>query len=161
MGSPPIKIRRYLCSDFGSRWGKWAELEDWIFTERRVRFYATGVVVAYVFSLAWRFVHGQWIILSDGRLRCTDFGWMWLSGIFSTSGAPAEIYDYSAFSAAQIALFGHENCPFIPQFDYPPTSLFITYLLGFMPYLVAFAVWNLVTFLLYGAGVYAIIPRRA
>ncbi|HEX3415772.1 MAG TPA: hypothetical protein VHT21_05120, partial [Stellaceae bacterium] len=61
-------------------------LEDWIFTERRVRFYGTGVVVAYLISLAWRYFHGQWIFLSDGRLRCVDFGWMWLSGRFAVAG---------------------------------------------------------------------------
>jgi hypothetical protein len=136
-------------------------LEDWIFTERRVRFYGTGVVVAYLISLAWRYFHGQWIFLSDGRLRCVDFGWMWLSGRFAVAGDSSQIFDYSTFSAAQIALFGHDNCPFITPYVYPPTYLFMTYFLGFMPYLIAFGVWVLVTLFLYGTAVYTIIPRRA
>jgi hypothetical protein len=136
-----------------------AAIEDQIFTDRRVRFYGIGVAVAYALSLAWRLVRGQWAILPDGRLRCIDFGWMWVSGNFANSTAPIEIYDYSKFAAAQLALFGPQNCPFIPQFDYPPTSLFITYPLGWMSYLVAFPVWMFATFLLYEAAIYAIIPR--
>ena len=142
-------------------WNRSAEIEDQIFTERRIRFYGTGVAVAYAVSLAWRLVHGQWVILPDGRPRCIDFGWMWLSGRFAVSGNSAKIFDYSTFSAAQIALFGHDNCPFITPYVYPPTYLFMTYFLGFMPYLIAFAAWVLATLFLYGTAVYAIIPRRA
>lgn len=145
----------------GSRSYKWAQIEDRIFTERRIRFYGSGVAVAYSLSLAWRLVHGQWVILPDGRLRCVDFGWMWLSGRFAVSGDPAQIFDYSTFSAAQLALFGHNNCPFITPYVYPPTYLFVTYFLGFMPYLIAFGTWVLATLFLYGTAVYTIIPRRA
>ncbi len=136
-------------------------IEDRIFTERRVKFYGVGVTVAYGLSLAWRLVHGQWVILPDGRLRCVDFGWMWLSSKFALSGNSAQIFDYSTFSAAQAALFGHNNCPFITPYVYPPTYLFVTYFLGFMPYLTAFGAWILATLFLYGTAVYTIIPRRA
>ena len=137
------------------------EFEARIFTERRIRFYGCGVAVAYALSLAWRLVHGQWVILPDGRLRCIDFGWMWLSGRLAVSGNSTQIFDYSTFSAAQIALFGHDNCPFITPYVYPPIYLFMTYFLGFMPYLIAFAVWVLATLFLYGTAVYTIIPRGA
>ena len=136
-------------------------IEDKIFTERRIQFYGTGVVIAYALSLAWRLAHGQWIFLSDGRPRCVDFGWMWLSSRFAVSGDPAQIFDYPTFSAAQIALFGHDNCPWITPYVYPPTYLFMTYFLGFMPYLVAFGAWVLTTLSVYGTAVYTIIPRRA
>jgi Glycosyltransferase family 87 len=137
------------------------EIEDKSFTERRISFYGTGVAIAYVLSLTWRFLHGQWILLADGRLRCTDFGWMWLSGKFAVSGEASQIFDYSAFSAAQSGLFGRAGCAFFTPFVYPPTFLLFTFPLGWMPYLVAFAVWILVTFFLYEAAVYTIIPRRA
>ena len=140
---------------------KLTAIEDRVFTQRRISFYGLGIAVAYLLSLAWRLVHGQWVILPDGRLRCVDFGWMWLSGRFAASGNSAKIFDYSTFSAAQIALFGHDNCPFITPYVYPPTYLFMTYFLGFMPYLIAFAAWVLATLFLYGTAVYAIIPRRA
>jgi hypothetical protein len=145
----------------GRRSRPFLEIEDGIFTERRIRFYGLGVAVAYALSLAWRLVHGQWVILPDGRLRCIDFGWMWLSGKFAVSGEVAKIFDYSTFSAAQLALFGDNNCPFITPYVYPPTYLFGTYFLGFMPYLTAFAAWILATLFLYGTAVYTIIPRRA
>lgn len=145
----------------GRRSRPFLEIEDRIFTERRTRFYGLGVAVAYALSLAWRLVHGQWVILPDGRLRCIDFGWMWLSGKFAVSGEAAKIFDYSTFSAAQLALFGDNNCPFITPYVYPPTYLFVTYFLGFMPYLTAFAAWILATLFLYGTAVYTIIPRRA
>ena len=140
---------------------KLTAIEDWVFTQRRISFYGLGIAVAYLLSLAWRLVHGQWVILPDGRLRCVDFGWMWLSGRFAVSGDPAPIFDYSTFSAAQIALFGQGNCPFITPYVYPPTYLFMTYFLGFMPYLIAFGAWLLATLFLYGTAVYIIIPRRA
>jgi hypothetical protein len=137
-----------------------AKIEDRIFTERRIRFYGAGVAVAYALSLAWRLAKGQWILLPDGRPRCIDFGWMWLNGHIAVSGDPAQIFNYSTFSAAQLALFGEGNCTFFSPFGYPPTFLFFTYPLGFLPYLVAFAVWVLATLALYGTAVYAIIPRR-
>jgi hypothetical protein len=156
-----MKSQRDPRSRMAPRSRTFAKIEDRIFTERRVRLYGAGVAVAYVISLAWRYFHGQWISLSDGKLRCTDFGWMWLSGKFAASSQPTQIFDYSAFSAAQIALFGREGCAFFTPFVYPPTFLFFTYPLGWMHYLVAFAVWILVTLVLYLAAVYAIIPRRA
>jgi hypothetical protein len=156
-----MKSRRDPGSGIASRSQTSARIEDRIFTERRVRLYATGVAVAYVISLAWRYFHGQWVFLSNGKLRCIDFGWMWLSGRFAVAGNSSQIFDYSTFSAAQMALFGHDNCPFITPYVYPPTYLFMTYFLGFMPYLVAFVVWVLATLFLYGTAVYTIIPRRA
>jgi hypothetical protein len=145
----------------GSGWGRLHEIEDRIFTGRRLQLYGLGVPVAYAIALAWRIFHGQSIFHSDGRLRCVDFGWMWLSGKFAASGDLARIFDYPAFAGAQLALFGPDNCPLIPHFYYPPTFLFILFPLGFMPYLIAFVVWNLVTLLFYLGAVYAIVPRRA
>jgi Glycosyltransferase family 87 len=145
----------------GRRSRAFLEIENRIFAERRIRFYGLGVAVAYALSLAWRLVHGQWIILPDGRLRCIDFGWMWLSGRFAASGNSLQIFDYSTFSAAQTALFGHHNCPFITPYVYPPIYLFMTYFLGFMPYFTAFGAWVVATLFLYGTAVYTIIPRRA
>jgi Glycosyltransferase family 87 len=145
----------------GRRSRAFLEIENRIFAERRIRFYGLGVAVAYALSLVWRLVHGQWVILPDGRLRCVDFGWMWLSGRFAVSGNSPQIFDYSTFSAAQIALFGHDNCPFITPYVYPPIYLFMTYFLGFMPYFTAFGAWVLATLFLYGTAVYTIIPRRA
>jgi hypothetical protein len=139
----------------------WRRIEDRIFTERRLRFYGSGIIFAYVISFAWRFAHGQWIFLADGRPRCVDFGWMWLSGKLEVSGNLDKILSYSYFSVAQLDLFGQHNCPLLARFGYPPTFLFLTYPLGFLSYGTAFVLWVLTTLFFYGASVYAIIPRRA
>jgi arabinofuranan 3-O-arabinosyltransferase len=142
-------------------YSKWLEIEDTIFTARRVRFYGLGVVFAYAVSLAWRAFKSQWFALPDGSMRCIDFGWMWLSGKFAAAGEVARIFDYGAFSAAQAAFFGPEGCLHFNRFYYPPTLLFFMYPLGWMPYLIAATAWIAATLILYEAAVYAIIPRRA
>jgi hypothetical protein len=91
-----MKSRRDPRSGVTSLPQELTKVEDRIFTGRRVGLYGTGAAVAYALSLAWR--------LPDGRVRCVDFGWMWLSGEFAVSAIPAQIFDYSTFSAAQIAL---------------------------------------------------------
>jgi arabinofuranan 3-O-arabinosyltransferase len=138
-----------------------AAIEDKLFTERRLRLYGWGVISAYALALVWRAFRHQWAVLATGYPRCIDFGWMWLSGKFATSGQLARIFDYSAFSTAELAFFGPKNCPYFNGFDYPPTFLFFTYPLGWMPYLMALAVWVIVTFALYEAAVFAIVSRRA
>ena len=143
-----------------SGWGKLLEIEDWIFTERRLRFYGRGVVLAIALSLTWRTFKHQWAIMPDGSMRCSDFGWMWLSGKLAAAGELARIFDYAAFSAAQLEFYGPENCLHFNRFYYPPTFLFFTYPLGLMPYLLACAIWIVATLVLYEAAIYAIIPRR-
>jgi Glycosyltransferase family 87 len=140
---------------------KWLEIEDMIFTGWRVRFYGLGVIVAYALSLAWRTFKHQWFVLPDGNMRCIDFGWMWLSGKLAASGEVARIFDYAAFSAAQLAFYGPESCHHFNRFYYPPTFLFFTYPLGWIPYLLAGAAWIAASFVLYEVAVYAIIPRPA
>jgi hypothetical protein len=140
---------------------KLLDIEDRIFTERRLRRYGWGVVVAYCIGLAYRAFAHLWPILANGHSRCIDFGWMWLSGKFAVAGDAARIFDYSAFSAAQLAFFGPESCMHFNRFYYPPTFLFFTYPLGLMPYLTALMVWLVASFVLYEAAVYAITSRRA
>jgi hypothetical protein len=140
---------------------KWREIEDKIFTERRLEFYGTGVIAAYALSFVWRAFKYQWFVLPGGNMRCIDFGWMWLSGKLAESGQAARIFDYTAFSAIQLTFFGPDNCPHFNRFYYPPTFVFFTYPLGWMPYLVAGAVWIAASLILYEATVYAIISRRA
>jgi hypothetical protein len=136
-------------------------IENRVFTEHNLCFYGFGVAAAYALGLAWRIYKGQSLFFPDGRLRCVDFGWMWLSGKFVAAGDASGIFDYPTFSAAQLDLFGPNNCSFLPHFYYPPTYLFILFPLGLMPYLVAFVVWNLTTLALYLGAIYAILPRRA
>src|SRR4029077_3546313 len=127
--------------------------------EQRLLLYGSTVAVAYVVGLVWRWLRHEWVIRGDGNPTCIDFSWIWVSGTFAASSEPARAYDYSAFSAARAILAGPGGCIFLDNhFDYPPTSLFLTYPLGVLPYPTAFAVWMVATLLVYLAAVYAIIP---
>lgn len=141
-------------------------IEDRFFTGQRLRLYGSGVIVAYALSLGWlAFNHHQWLILPNGDMRGIDFGWMWLSGKLAASGEAAQVFDPTAFSAAQLAFYfpslGSDNSLVFNRFYYPPTFLFFTYPLGFMPYLIACAAWVAASLVLYEAAVYAIVSRRA
>jgi hypothetical protein len=120
-------------------------IENWLFTARRLRFYGTGVIVAYVITIARRAFNHQWITLHDGNMRGIDFGWMWLSGRLAASGEAARIFDPTAFSAAQLTFYfpfpEPNSVVHFNRFYYPPTFLFFSYPLGLMPYLIACVAW--------------------
>jgi arabinofuranan 3-O-arabinosyltransferase len=136
-------------------------IEDRVFTGWRLKFYGSGVAIAWALVLAWLLVHGRWIIRSDGTLAMLDFCFMWVSGKFAALGEAPLLFGHRAMSAARDMLFRANECAVAPVYDYPPTALFLSYPLGFMPYLVAFAIWVLATLLLYEAALYNIIPRSA
>jgi hypothetical protein len=139
---------------------KFLRIENRIFREWRLRLYGSGTIVIFVVVLVWTvFVRHLWPLLPNGHPICVDFGWMWLSGKLAAAGDAARIFDYSAFSSAQLAFFGPENCIHFNRFYYPPTFLFFTYPLGFMPYLTALAVWLISSFVLYQATVYKIVSQ--
>jgi Glycosyltransferase family 87 len=144
-------------------WGRLPEIEDRIFTERRLRFCGSGLVMTYAVAvlLAWALNRGEWVIRPDGSLSNIDFCWIWVSGKFAASSDPSRIYDNSVYAAAQDLFYPPGECLFLHQYVYPPTFLFLTYPLGLMPYLAAFTVWVAATFLVYLAAVYAIIGRLA
>ena len=138
-----------------SGWG----IENKFPTELRLGLYASGVALVYAIALIRQIIWNNYVIGIDGK-DCIDFTWIWLSSKFAVSGALAQAYDYSVFSAARDALVGPANC-ILEHLDYPPTLLLFTYPLGLMPYSIAFAAWMVATLLLYLAAVYAIIPRPA
>jgi len=139
--------------------------EAWLFTERRIRFYGLGVLVAYVIGLAVKSFWHIWLFQENGKPLCTDFGTLWVTGIFAGSNDPAGMYDDSAWAAAWKSLTGLDGCllaqgPYsYPQNLYPPLLLFFTYPLAFMPYAAAFATWTVATLLLYLVAIYLIVPR--
>jgi arabinofuranan 3-O-arabinosyltransferase len=143
----------------GSCGRKLLEIEDRVFTRRHLRIYGSGLVIAYAGAalLAWALGRGEWAILPSGEFGEIDFCWIWMSGVFAVSSDPARIYDPSVLSAAQDTFFGPGKCVFY-YFDYPPTSLFLTYSLGLLPYVVAFAVWIIGTLILYLTAIYRIVP---
>jgi arabinofuranan 3-O-arabinosyltransferase len=137
-----------------------ALLEDRLFSEPRLRFYATGIAAALAGVAAWKIGHGASVVDAAGRPACIDFCTTWVSGRFAASAEPGRIYDDAAFAAAQTAWVGphHAGLPAY-HFPYPPTFLLLTYPLGLLSYVTAFTVWNILTLLLYLASIYAILPR--
>ena len=129
------------------------EPANWPFTERRLGVCASGWVLGYMLILSLG------LLPNDEWVRCIDFGRIWLSGGFAVSDDPVRVYDFAAFSAAQLRLFGSGYCPLFYHFPYPPTFLFFTFPLGMMPYSVAFPVWITVMLLLYPAAIYPTISR--
>jgi hypothetical protein len=155
------KIEDHPLGSIVLRRDKLAKLEAWLFTERRIWLYGSGVVVAYAIGLVTRLLAHSWIFVEDGKLSCSiDFPYMWISGSLAASGGSALVYDFPAFSGVRAALGSADEClaPVLNQFVYPPTSLFFTYPIGLMPYLPAFAAWTVVTLLLYLAAIYLIVP---
>jgi hypothetical protein len=136
------------------------DFEDRFFTTRKMRNYGLALLVAHVIALGVTVVNGQWLIRPDGKLKCIDFAWIWLSGKFAASSNPVRAYDYGTFAAAQLDLFGAPgNCIILYHFEYPPVLLFFSYPLGLMPYVIAFAFWNVVLLVLYLGVVYATVGR--
>jgi hypothetical protein len=80
-----------------------------------------------------------------------DFSGVWIAGQAVRAGYPAQPYDNAAHAAAQATAFGPSDS-FLP-WPYPPYALTIAAILAGLPYLVALAVWQGTTFLLYLAGV--------
>ncbi len=136
-------------------------MEAWFFTQQRIRFYGSGVLVAYAIGLAVRAFRHSWMFRADGKPSCDDFSHMWVSG--SLAGLPdsALVYNLSTFAAARTELGAADDClgPIFNQFVYPPTYLFFTYPLGLMPYVAAFTTWTVITLLLYLMAIYLIVPR--
>jgi arabinofuranan 3-O-arabinosyltransferase len=139
---------------------KFLQIEDRIFTGWRLRLYGSGAVFIFVFLMTCAVIRHLWPFLPSGTPRCIDFGSIWLDGKLAAAGHAGRIFDYSAFSTAQLAFFGPENCINFNRFYYPPTFLFFTYPLGLMPYVVALAGWIIGSFVLYEAAIYAIVSRR-
>jgi len=48
-------------------------LEAGLFTQRRIRLYGSGAVVAYAISLVARLYRQSWIFHPDGKPSCVDF----------------------------------------------------------------------------------------
>jgi Glycosyltransferase family 87 len=154
----PVSDRNCLIGD-EPHLQRFLALEDQIFTGLRVRSYAILIVVALGAVLCWGFGHGRWLFLPDGKLGSIDFCWIWFSGKFAAISDPSRIYDQAWYEAAYRHYYHPGECHLLlEQYIYPPTFLFLTYLLGLLPYLVAFAVWMAATLLLYLAAVYLILP---
>jgi len=138
-------------------------IEERLFTEHNLYLYASGAVVAIAIALIllwWGKVRGDWVVSRDGTIGTIDFCWIWVSSKIAVSSDPSAINDPAAVTALYDKLFNPGECLFRHhQYIYPPTFLFFIYALGFLPYLAAFALWVVATFILYEVAIYAIVRR--
>lgn len=104
-----------------------------------------------------------WIALSDGLIDRngkpigTDFASFYAAGSLVLDGRAGDVYDMAAHYAREQRIFGAAT----PYYGwlYPPIFLLVATPLALMPYLLALAVWQISTFVLY-LVVIGIIVRR-
>ena len=88
-----------------------------------------------------------------GHVLGTDFVGVWVAGDAVLAGRAAAPYDNALHAAAQAAAFGPSD-GFLP-WPYPPYFLALAALAATMPYLLALALWQATTLLLYLKAVLA------
>jgi hypothetical protein len=139
-----------------------SEVEDRIFTERRLLLCGAAALAVSIAVLGWALVSGQSALTPHGLPSTIDFLQFYVMGNFAGSPDPAAAYDYRVFSAAQAALVGSVDTP-LPFYHlvYPPILFFVTYPLALLPFGAAFAVWVGATFVLYQSVMFAVVPRTA
>jgi len=95
-------------------------------------------------NLAWR---ANGIFDQTGHVIGRDFANQWTAGRLHIAGRVDEVFDPTAFQAAQAELFGRP----LPQhfWSYPPTALFVAVPFGLFPYSWALAIWLASTAVLY------------
>jgi arabinofuranan 3-O-arabinosyltransferase len=141
-----------------SRGSRISEVEDLIFTERRLSLIGYAFLVANVISFAIRFYAGKWLTDKAGNLEFTDFFQWWAGSQLAFGRNAAAVYDYSTFSAAQI--LATKSPPSVTYYNYvyPPTMLLLFGPIARLPYVAGFFTWVVGTLCLYALALYAIVP---
>jgi alpha-1,2-mannosyltransferase len=133
---------------------------SWL-TRERIRLVAGAVLLASVAGFLYLVVTANGLVDVKGRPLGTDFSDVYAAGTYVLDGNPDAPFDPVRQHAREQHLFG-EATPFY-GWHYPPFFLFIAGALALMPYGVALAVWQAVTFALYLLMMRAILlpsPRR-
>jgi len=134
----------------------WRQFQSgaWL-TAERVRAYGLILLALYVIAtVVWiSLAHG----LSDanGKPLGTDFASFYAAGSLVLDGQAAQVYDMAAHYARERQLFGADT-PYYAWF-YPPFFLLLAAPLAALPYLLALAIWQSVTFAGYLAVMRAIL----
>jgi hypothetical protein len=131
---------------------------DWL-TVERMRLWALCVLGISGAGLLFLIVTSDGRNDYQGRPLGSDFSNVYAAGTYVLEGRPAAPFDWSAQYAREQAIFGQTT-----QFygwHYPPFFLFIAGVLATMPYLLALAVWQGVTLVLYLLMIRAIFSARS
>jgi alpha-1,2-mannosyltransferase len=127
---------------------------DWL-TRERVRLVAFAVLIASAAGFLYLVVTTHGGVDFQGRPLGTDFSNVYAAGTYVRDGEPDAPFDLARQHAREQQIFG-EATPFY-GWHYPPFFLFVAAALALMPYGLALAVWQAVTFGLYLLTVGAIL----
>ena len=116
-------------------------------TRERMRLIALAVLFASVVGLGFILATSNGHVDYQGRPIGTDFSNVYAAGTYVLEGRPEKPFDPPAQHAREQAIFGAAT-PFY-GWHYPPFFLFVAAVLALMPYGLALAVWQAVTFGLY------------
>jgi hypothetical protein len=119
---------------------------SWL-TRERIRMVAIAVLVASVAGFLYLVVTANGLVDLQGRPLGTDFSDVYAAGSYVLEGNPDAPFDPARQHEREQQIFGAAT-PFY-GWHYPPFFLFIAGALALMPYGLALAVWQALTFGLY------------
>jgi alpha-1,2-mannosyltransferase len=123
-------------------------------TRERVQLVALAVLIASAAGFLYLIVTAHGLVDFQGRPLGTAFSNVY-AGTYVRDGDPEAPFDLSRQHAREQQIFG-EATPFY-GWHYPPFFLFVAAALALMPYGLALAVWQAVTFGLYLLTIRAVI----
>lgn len=126
----------------------------WV-TRERARLVAFAVLAASLIGLGYILATATGVNDYSGRPIGSDFSNIYAAGTYVLDGAPASPFDPAAQYVREQAIFGVAT-PFY-GWHYPPFFLGLAALLATMPYLLALAVWQGATLVLYLLAIRAIL----
>jgi hypothetical protein len=132
---------------------------DWIGPER-IRGYSILFLLFSAIAVVGLWTTGEGLLDAWRRPLGTDFANPYSAGQMALAGRAPEAYDYATQYAEQRAIFhGGEDQPFY-GWPYPPIFFLAVVPLALLPYVPALLCWLSVTFALYLATIWTILPRR-
>ncbi|RDV03327.1 glycosyltransferase family 87 protein [Undibacter mobilis] len=127
----------------------------WVSRER-ARLVGLAVLATSLFGLLYILATATGLNDYSGRPIGSDFSNIYAAGTYVLEGEPAKPFDPAAQHSREQAIFGAVT-PFY-GWHYPPFFLGLAALLATMPYLLALAVWQGVTLVLYLLAIRAVLP---
>ena len=127
---------------------------DWV-TRERMRLVALAVLAASVLGFGWLVATSDGLNDVKGRPLGTDFANVYAAGSYVLDGQPTLPFDPPTQHAREQRIFGAKT-PFY-GWHYPPFFLFLAAPLALLPYTLALAVWQGVTFALYLWAIFTIV----
>jgi hypothetical protein len=125
---------------------------------RPVELVCFALLVVNVVYLATSWVQGSWLIGADGTPIFNDFVTIWAAGKMALAGHAAQAYDWAQLKPVDESIVGPVSGYLV--WPYPPTFLLAAAALALLPYVTAFLVWVLGTFIAYLAIIRTIIGDR-